>query len=106
MLTTAFSSRSDPWGHFSFFKATITAPFEQKDPKALEAIQFVLESILLRREKSMKDKNGQPIVALPQKHKEDVELEFSGPEREIYDAVFKKAKVEWEGYAKSGTVLQ
>lgn len=54
----------------------------------------------------MKDKHGNPIVALPKKHIEDVVLQFSPAEREIYDAVFKKAKVEWEGYAKSGTVLQ
>lgn len=66
----------------------------------------MLEGILLRREKKMKDKHGNPIVALPKKHIEDVVLTFSSPEREIYDAVFRKAKVEWEGYAKSGTVLQ
>jgi len=66
----------------------------------------VLEGILLRREKKMKDKHGKLIVTLPTKHIQDVALTFSGPEREIYDAVFKKAKVEWEGYAKSGTVLQ
>ncbi len=66
----------------------------------------MLESILLRREKKMKDKHGNPIVALPKKHIDDVVLKFSPAEREIYDAVFKKAKVEWEGYAKSGTVLQ
>lgn len=34
---------------------------------ALKTIQVVLEGLLLRREKSMKDKNGGPIVPLPKK---------------------------------------
>lgn len=37
--------RLEPWGNFSFFKTFITTPFEKKDPKAIEVIQVVLESI-------------------------------------------------------------
>lgn len=37
------------------------------DPKALEIVQVILESILLRREKTMMDSDGNKIVDLPPK---------------------------------------
>jgi DNA repair protein RAD5 len=37
------------------------------DPKALEIVQVILESILLRREKTMTDSDGNKIVDLPPK---------------------------------------
>jgi hypothetical protein len=45
----------------------ITLPFLARDPKAIEIVQIILESILLRREKTMLDTNGKRIVELPQK---------------------------------------
>ena len=63
----------------------ITLPFIAQDPKAIEIvqvrdsarsaaftlneflIQVILESILLRRQKNMKDHTGKPIVELPPK---------------------------------------
>lgn len=32
-------------GHFSFFKTFVTVPFQNKDPRAIEVIQVILESI-------------------------------------------------------------
>lgn len=37
--------RLEPWGNYSFFRSFVTVPFEKKDPKAIEVIQVVLESI-------------------------------------------------------------
>lgn len=54
----------------------------------------------------MKDKDGKPIVSLPEKHIEIKYLDFSPEEREIYDALYKNAKSKFEGYAEEGTVLQ
>jgi hypothetical protein len=48
---------------FSF----ITLPFLANDPKAIEVVQIILESILLRREKNMTDIDGKRIVELPKK---------------------------------------
>ena len=56
-----------PWGNWAMFNSFVTIPFQQKSPKALEVIQSVLEMLLLRREKSMKDREGNPIVPLPKK---------------------------------------
>ena len=37
-------------------------PFLARDPKAIEVVQVILESVLLRREKTMRDKDGRPLV--------------------------------------------
>jgi hypothetical protein len=50
---------------FSF--SFITIPFLANDPKAIEVVQIILESILLRREKTMTDVDGKRIVELPNK---------------------------------------
>ncbi|KAM0788905.1 hypothetical protein ACM66B_002987 [Microbotryomycetes sp. NB124-2] len=97
--------RLEPWGNYSFYRTFVTVPFEKKDPRAIEIIQVVLESILLRREKKMKDKDGNPIVKLPPKHIDIQYLTFSQEEREIYDAIYRNAKSQFLGYAEKGTVL-
>ncbi|GAA5855673.1 hypothetical protein JCM8547_001639 [Rhodosporidiobolus lusitaniae] len=95
----------EPWGNFSFFKTFVTVPFQNKDPRAIEVIQVILEAILLRREKSMRDASGKPIVQLPPKHLNVVKLDFSPDERAIYQALYRNAKSKFLGYAKEGTVL-
>ena len=49
------------------FPRFITLPFLAHDPKAIEIVQVVLESVVLRREKNMRDTDGKPIVELPTK---------------------------------------
>ena len=57
----------EPWSDFAFFRSMITIPFLSRDPKAIEIVQVILESVLLRREKTMKDRDGNMIVVLPDK---------------------------------------
>jgi DNA repair protein RAD5 len=45
----------------------ITLPFLARDQKAIEIVQVILESMLLRREKNMRDVDGNRIVELPSK---------------------------------------
>lgn len=45
----------------------ITLPFLERDPKAIEIVQVILESVLLRREKNMRDSDGRRIIELPAK---------------------------------------
>jgi hypothetical protein len=61
-LSPSATSFSDPLA-ISF----ITLPFLDRDPKAIEIVQVILESILLRREKNMRDIDGRRIVELPAK---------------------------------------
>ena len=51
----------------------ITLPFLARDPKAIEVVQIILETVLLRREKNMLDSDGKPIVELPPKEVRRVE---------------------------------
>lgn len=54
----------------------------------------------------MKDKDGNPIVAIPKKHLKVEHLTLSDEERVIYDALYKNAKSQFLGYAAQGTVLK
>ncbi|KAJ7292782.1 RAD5-like protein [Mycena rebaudengoi] len=93
-----------PWSDFSFFRSFITLPFLARDPKAIEIVQIILESILLRREKTMLDTNGKRIVELPQKEVTVEYLEFSPAERKIYNSLFNSAKRDFEQLHAKGLV--
>lgn len=126
--------RLEPWGSFAYFRTFITIPFSQKDPKAIEVIAIVLESVcelsvlslslsrafhesdhcltenmriitVLRREKTTKDQHGNPIVSLPPKHISADYLDFSKDELEIYRAIYQNAKSKFLQYERDGAVL-
>ncbi|WAQ86001.1 hypothetical protein PtA15_6A631 [Puccinia triticina] len=97
--------RLEPWGDFSFYRSFVTVPFSKKDPKALVVVQTIIESVLLRREKKMKDLNGEPIVSLPPKHINLAYLELNRKERTIYDMIYNNAKSEYMEYLGQGTVM-
>jgi DNA repair protein RAD5 len=107
-LTDLFSLlrflRVEPWGDFAFFNSFIAKPFMQKNPKALEIVQVVLESVLMRREKRMKDKDGKPIVDLPPKTTTVKRLTFSPLERQIYESVYERAYMQYQSLAAAGTI--
>ncbi|KAG9037341.1 DNA helicase rad5 [Tulasnella sp. JGI-2019a] len=96
--------RDEPWSDFVFFKGAITTPFLNQDPRCLDVVQIVLESILLRREKTMKDRNGKSIVSLPPKEVAIERLEFSIMERKIYDSIFADAKHAYDALNARGAI--
>ncbi|KAH7107135.1 SNF2 family N-terminal domain-containing protein [Auriculariales sp. MPI-PUGE-AT-0066] len=81
-----------PWSEFSFFRSFITVPFQDNDPKALDIVQIILESCLLRREKDMKDADGVRIVDLPPKNVSIQRLQFSVAERKVYNMLYRRAR--------------
>ncbi|KAK9367659.1 SNF2 family N-terminal domain-containing protein [Lipomyces kononenkoae] len=97
----------EPWSHFPFWRTFITAPYESKDfLKALDVVQTVLEPIILRRTKSMKQKDGSPLIVLPPK---DVHIEhilLTDTEREVYDLFYRRAKQTFAASVAAGTVLK
>ncbi|KIM47670.1 hypothetical protein M413DRAFT_22297 [Hebeloma cylindrosporum] len=93
-----------PWSEFSFFRSFITIPFLARDPKAIEVVQVILESILLRREKTMRDQDGNRIVDLPPKEVVIEELEFTPLERKIYDSIYTSVKRNFEQLDAKGLV--
>ncbi|KAG6830349.1 hypothetical protein H0H92_001142 [Tricholoma furcatifolium] len=111
-----------PWADFAFFRSYvtlqtsvpwpttdtgcsfITLPFLARDPKAIEIVQVILESVLLRREKNMRDTDGNMIVNLPAKEVKVDVLEFSPLERKIYDQIYVSAKRDFERLDAKGLV--
>ncbi|KAB5589602.1 hypothetical protein CTheo_6954 [Ceratobasidium theobromae] len=82
----------EPWSSFAYFKSFVTTPFLNRDPKAIEVIQVILENVLLRREKNMRDVDGNRIVELPPKIMSIEELIFSPAERRTYEEIYATAK--------------
>ncbi|RDX51210.1 hypothetical protein OH76DRAFT_1347561 [Lentinus brumalis] len=93
-----------PWSNYTFFRSFITLPFLARDRKAVEVVQIILESVLLRREKDMLDTDGKRIVELPPKEIKIEKLEFSPLERKIYDSLYSDAKKDFEHLTEKGLV--
>ncbi|KIJ66394.1 hypothetical protein HYDPIDRAFT_109414 [Hydnomerulius pinastri MD-312] len=93
-----------PWSSYSFFRSFITLPFLARDPKAIEIVQVILETILLRREKNMRDNSGNRIIELPAKEATVETLPFSSAERKIYDSIYDTAKRNFDSLNARGLV--
>jgi DNA repair protein RAD5 len=99
--------RVEPWNNFSFWRTFITVPFESKDyMRALDVVQTVLEPLVMRRTKDMKTPDGMPLVALPPKQIEIVDIELSKAERDVYDYIFTRAKRTFFANVEAGTVMK
>ncbi|KAL5534034.1 hypothetical protein ACEPAG_494 [Sanghuangporus baumii] len=93
-----------PWSDYSFFRSVVTLPFLNREPKAIEVVQVILESVLLRREKTMRDRDGNMIVQLPDKEIKHEYLEFGPLERKIYDSLYNTAKRNFDRLSASGLI--
>ncbi|KAH9837360.1 SNF2 family N-terminal domain-containing protein [Rhodofomes roseus] len=93
-----------PWSNYTFFRSFVSLPFLARDPKAVEVVQVILESVLLRREKNMLDTDGKKIVELPPKEVIVENLEFSPLERKIYDSLYTDAKKNFDKLNERGLV--
>ncbi|EEB07436.1 ubiquitin-protein ligase E3 [Schizosaccharomyces japonicus yFS275] len=99
--------RVEPWCNYTYWRTFISLPYESKDVlKALDTVQSVLEPLILRRTKETRNADGSPIVELPQKHVHIERLEFTDPEKEIYDAVFAKARTTVDENIAAGTLFK
>jgi DNA repair protein RAD5 len=94
----SFLSRLKPFASF------ITVPFLARDPKAIEVVQVILESVLLRREKNMRDNCGKRIVELPAKEVTVDTLLFTPAEQKIYDSIYNAAKRNFDQLNAKGLV--
>lgn len=69
-------------------------------------MQVILETILLRREKNTKDRDGNPIVQLPPKTTKIEYLDLTPDEFRLYDAIFKNVKKDYESLNDRGLVTK
>jgi len=99
--------RVEPWNNFSFWRTFITVPFESKDfMRALDVVQTVLEPLVMRRTKDMKTPDGKPLVPLPPKRMEIVDIELSETERDVYNHIFHRARRAFLANVEAGTALK
>ncbi|KAK7243060.1 hypothetical protein RIF29_37844 [Crotalaria pallida] len=97
--------RVEPWCNWSWWHKLIQRPYENNDPRALKLVKGILRTIMLRRTKETKDKEGRPILVLPPTDIQLIECEQSESERDFYDALFSRSKVQFEEYVAQGKVL-
>jgi DNA repair protein RAD5 len=94
--------RHQPWSNHTFWNSFITVPFKNQDKNALKTVQTVLEPLVLRRTKQMKDKAGNPMVPLPPKYINIEYLSFTPEEQDIYDAFYNDSKTKFSYYVNAG----
>lgn len=57
-----------PWSQIGYWKSFISDPFENRNFKqAFDVVNAILDPVLLRRTKQMKDIDGKPLAELPEK---------------------------------------
>ncbi|KAK0623829.1 RAD5-like protein [Immersiella caudata] len=99
--------RVEPWNNFSFWRTFITVPFESKEfVRALDVVQTVLEPLVMRRTKDMKTPDGTPLVDLPPKTVDVVDIELSETERDVYEHIYNRAKRTFQSTVDAGTVMK
>ncbi|KAI8969028.1 SNF2 family N-terminal domain-containing protein [Mycotypha africana] len=96
----------EPWANHTFWKTFITIPFEKQDPRALSAVQTVLEPIILRRTKAMRDSAGRPMVPLPPKTINIEYLTFSKEEQDFYDSFYEHSRTQFSYFCEAGKIGQ
>lgn len=83
----------EPWCRVSYWKQFISTPFENKDFKqAFDVANAILQPVLLRRTKQMKDVDGTPLVELPPKEIIVERLKFGEYQSEVYRQFLGKAE--------------
>ena len=97
----------DPWRQINYWKTFVSTPFESKNYKqAFDVVNAILEPVLLRRTKQMKDKNGKPLVELPPKEVVIKRLPFSKSQDLLYKFLLDKAEVSVRSGIARGDLLK
>ncbi|OMO95524.1 SNF2-related protein [Corchorus olitorius] len=95
----------EPWCNWAWWKGKIQGPYENGNPIGLKCIKAILRVLMLRRTKETKDDEGRPILVLPPTDIQIIECQQSEAERDFYDALFKRSKVQFDQFVAQGKVL-
>ncbi|KAL9262999.1 DNA repair protein RAD5B-like protein [Drosera capensis] len=82
----------EPCCNWQSWKNDIQKPFEYGDPRALAWVKAILKSLMLRRTKESKDKQGRPIIELPPTNIKTIVCEQPEAEHDFCTALFKRSK--------------
>ncbi|XP_048130546.1 DNA repair protein RAD5B isoform X2 [Rhodamnia argentea] len=97
--------RVEPWCNWAWWKKRIQSPYESGDGRGIKLVRIILNSLMLRRTKESKDKEGRPILTLPPTDIQTIECEQSEAEQDFYDALFRRSKVRFDQFVAQGKVL-
>ncbi|KAL8210271.1 hypothetical protein R6Q57_007003 [Mikania cordata] len=95
----------EPWCNWAWWNKLIQRPYENGDKRGLKLVKAILRPLMLRRTKDTKDKEGRPILLLPPTDIQIIECEQSEAEHDLYDALFKRSKVQFDQFVAQGKVL-
>lgn len=92
--------------YLAAFKKQIERPCKSRNPRGFERLQVLMDAICLRRTKSDRKANGEPIVHLPVKTVTIREVELTEEERLCYDILRSMAKEVVINYRCRGQLLR
>ncbi|RMZ76091.1 hypothetical protein DV737_g4972, partial [Chaetothyriales sp. CBS 132003] len=101
--------RIPPYNEYERFRRDIGQPLrgtnvrEQARDRAMERLQALLKSIMLRRNKKSKI-DGRPILQLPPKRSVEDRAHFDKDQLDFYRALEAKAQIQFNKYIRAGTV--
>lgn len=76
----------EPWCNVNYWKTFVSNPFEEKEFKqAFDVVNSIMEPVLLRRTKQMKDANGELLVKLPPKEIIIKKLKLNKTQKTVYN---------------------
>ncbi|CEM20062.1 unnamed protein product [Vitrella brassicaformis CCMP3155] len=97
--------RVRPWASHAWWRRLITVPLQRGQAEsAIQALRLLTKSILLRRNKSSKDSDGNPLCVLPPLHEETLMLEMLPEEREVYEAMQTRAQQEFRDLMRNNAL--
>ncbi|KAI0337147.1 hypothetical protein BDW22DRAFT_1410049 [Trametopsis cervina] len=94
-----------PWNDWQSFNSYIVKTQMGDALLAGSRAQAILQPLTLRRTKHS-ELEGRPILELPNKHVELVELEFSPDERQLYEHIQRRAQLQINRFINNGTVAK
>lgn len=105
--------RIEPWSAWPCWRKSVTIPLErgrQGDSEAmaqaLDSARRIITPLIIRRTKFTVDPStGKPLLELPRKHVHVEHLQLSLAERDFYDALWNKAKTQFDSFVAAGEAL-
>ncbi|KRX08014.1 P-loop containing nucleoside triphosphate hydrolase [Pseudocohnilembus persalinus] len=90
-----------PWNSYEWYNQQILKKQKGEPEHVFSLVQDILKPIMLRRTKVSKNRFGEPILQLPPKTYEYLEIELLSDDQDFYDFEFKKAKRQFEKLRKN-----
>ena len=95
---------SNDWSRFNQeFAKPLRNNHPQTRKRAMQRVQVLLKSLMLRRQKDS-TVDGQIVCKLPPKHLSKEAVEFSDEEMAIYKALETKSQIQLNKYLEKGTL--